>query len=70
LTLTWQPSFVRTAVTNYVIHASGAVTGGRVNVTPSLTGTVGPGTYALRVVATNDDCGTSPPSEVVTVIVP
>ena len=69
LTLTWHPPVSGAAATSYVIHASGALTGSLATVTRSFSGTVGPGTYSLRVVAANE-CGTSAPSNVVTVSVP
>jgi hypothetical protein len=69
LTLTWHPPIAGTAVTHYVIHVSGALTGSVPTVSRSMGGTVGPGTYSLSVVAANE-CGTSAPSEVITVTVP
>jgi predicted phage tail protein len=69
LTLTWQPPVAGTAVTSYVIQASGAVTGSVSTVMRSLTGTVGAGTYTLRVAAVNA-CGTSVPTDPITVTVP
>jgi hypothetical protein len=69
LTLTWNPPVSGAAVTSYVIHASGTITTSLPTVARSVSGTVGPGTYALSVVAANE-CGTSPPTDVVTVTVP
>ncbi len=69
LTLTWHPPVSGAAATSYVIHASGALTGSLSTVTRSFSGTVGPGTYSLSVVAANE-CGTSAPTDVVTVTVP
>jgi len=69
LTLTWNPPVAGAAVTHYVIHASGTFAGSVPTFTRSLTGSVGPGTYSLSVVAANP-CGTSAPSDVVTVNVP
>jgi hypothetical protein len=69
LTLTWNPPVSGAAVTSYVIHASGTITTSLPTVARSVSGTVGPGTYALSVVAAND-CGTSPPTDVITVTVP
>ncbi len=69
LTLTWHPPVAGRAVTHYIVHASGALTGSVSTVTRSLTGTVGPGIYSLSVVAANE-CGTSAPSDVITVTVP
>ncbi len=69
LTLTWNPPLSGAAVTTYVIHASGAVTGSLPTSSRSLSGTVAPGTYTLSVVAANE-CGTSAPTEVITVTVP
>jgi hypothetical protein len=69
LTLTWNPPVSGAAVTSYAIHASGAIDASVPTATRSLTGSVGPGTYSLNVVAVNE-CGTSAPSNVITVIVP
>jgi hypothetical protein len=69
LTLTWNPPVSGAAVTSYVIHASGALTGSLPTFTRSISGTVGPGTYSLSVVAANE-CGTSAPTDVITVTVP
>jgi hypothetical protein len=69
LTMTWHPPVSGAAVTNYVIHASGALTGSLSTVARSFSVSVGPGTYSLSVVAANE-CGTSAPSNVITVTVP
>jgi hypothetical protein len=69
LTLTWQPPVTGSAVTSYMIHASGAFTGSLPMLTRSVQGTVGPGTYTLRVAATNA-CGASVPTDPITVTVP
>ncbi len=68
LTLTWNPPVAGAAVTSYVIHASGTITASLPTLARSVSGTVGPGTYSLSVVAAND-CGTSPPTDVITVTV-
>ena len=69
LTLTWNPPVSGAAVISYVIHASGAITTSLPTVARSVSGTVGPGAYALSVVAVND-CGTSPPTDSITATVP
>jgi hypothetical protein len=69
LTLTWSPPVSGAAVTSYVIQASGTFNGSVPTATRFLSGSVGPGSYSLSVVAVNA-CGTSAPSEVVTVTVP
>jgi Fibronectin type III domain len=68
LALTWSPPISGAAVTSYTIHASGAITASLSTVMRSISGTVGPGTYSLSVVAVNE-CGTSAPTDVVTVTV-
>jgi hypothetical protein len=69
LTLTWNPPVSGTAVTSYVIHASGAFTGSLPTLTRSFSATVGSGTYSVSVVAANT-CGTSAPTDSITVTVP
>jgi hypothetical protein len=69
LTISWNPPVSGSALTNYIVQASGAFTGSIPTFTRSLSGTVGPGTYSLSVAAANA-CGMSAFTNVVTVTVP
>lgn len=65
----WDSPAAGPAPTGYVLNATGDVVGSAVTPGRSMSGTVGPGTYNLTVMATNP-CGTSPASPVQVVTVP
>jgi hypothetical protein len=69
ITVLWDPSASGAAATGYVVHVSGAYAGGFPTAGRSLSGTVIPGTYGLRVSATNP-CGSSPPTAIQIVTIP
>lgn len=69
VTFTWDPPAAGAAPTNYLVSASGSITGSAPTTTRSLSGAVPPGTYTLTVRAVNA-CGQSADSAPQTVTVP
>ena len=69
ITVMWDPAASGPAPTQYVLEVSGAFGGTFATPARTLSGTVGPGIYHLRVSAVNP-CGTSAPTGVQTVTIP
>jgi hypothetical protein len=69
LTVVWDPATSGDAPTSYVLSVSGGFTGSFATLGRTLSGTVGAGTYHLRVGAVNA-CGASATTETQTVVVP
>ena len=65
----WDPPLSGPAPTEYVLQISGSFTGSVVTTGRSLSGVAGPGTYGLRVRATNA-CGSSDLTPQQEVIIP
>ena len=65
----WAPAASGPAPTSYVLYVTGSFVGGFATTGHSLSGTVGPGSYTLAVVAVNA-CGPSAGSPPQTVVVP
>ena len=68
-TSTWAPGTFGVAPTSYVLNVTGLFVGGFSTTGRALSGTVGPGSYTLSVVAVNP-CGASAGSPPQTVVVP
>jgi uncharacterized protein (DUF1800 family) len=69
VSLTWQPSPAGDRPTGYLVDVTGSFVGGFRTPAPALSGTVGPGTYIVRVLAQNA-CGTSAATLPMVVTVP
>ena len=69
ITVLWDPAVSGPAPTGFVLDVTGSFVGSFPTSARSLSGAVGPGTYNLRVSATNP-CGTSTPTAVQSVVVP
>ncbi len=67
--VSWDLAAAGPAPTGFVLNVTGSFVGSIATPTRGLSGTVGPGTYNLSVVA-NNACGASPPSTPVSVTVP
>ena len=67
--LMWQPAATGPAPTSYQLVVTGAISVNVPTSSRSLSGTVGPGTYSINVVAVNT-CGASAPSPVRTIVMP
>jgi len=65
----WAPATAGVAPTGYVLNVTGSFVGGFATSGRALSGTVGPGSYTLSVVAVNP-CGASAPTAAQTVVVP
>ena len=65
----WDPAATGPAPTGYVLSVTGAFAGSFATTARTLSGTVGSGTYGLRVAATNA-CGSSTATAVQTVVIP
>ncbi len=65
----WDPAASGPAPTGYVLNVSGAFVGSFPTTSRMLSGTVGPGSYSLSVLATNA-CGSSPATPVQTISIP
>jgi hypothetical protein len=61
ITVVWDPAASGPAPTSFVLSVTGSFVAAFPTTQRSLSGTVGPGTYTLRVSATNA-CGTSAPT--------
>lgn len=69
ISVAWNPPVSGSAVEGYVVSVTGAYVGSIAVAGRTLSGTVGPGTYALSVAATNR-CGTGPATEAETIVIP
>ncbi len=67
--VTWSPAAGGPAPTSYLLGVTGAFAGGFATTGRALSGTVGPGSYTLSVIAVNP-CGASAASPPQTVVVP
>jgi hypothetical protein len=65
----WDPAASGPATTGYVVSVSGAFVGSFPTTSRTLSGTAGPGSYSLSVLATNA-CGSSQPTPVQTLSIP
>jgi len=65
----WAPGTAGAAPTSYVLNVTGSYVGGFATGGRALSGTVGPGSYTLSVIAVNP-CGQSAPAAPQTVVVP
>jgi hypothetical protein len=65
----WAPAASGPAPTGYRLDVTGSFAGSYATPARAMSGTVGPGSYTLRVVATNP-CGVSAPTASQTVVVP
>jgi Tol biopolymer transport system component len=65
----WKPASTGPAPTGFVVNVTGSFTGSFSTTTRALSGTVGPGSYSLSVVATNA-CGDSAATLAPTITVP
>ena len=65
----WVPGPLGGAPRAYAVAVTGAFEGHFVTAETTLSGSVAPGTYTVTVTAIND-CGASPPTAPVTVVVP
>jgi hypothetical protein len=66
VSLTWQPAASGPPAASYLVSVTGSYVGSFTTVAPSLAGTVGPGTYVVRVQSVNA-CGASAPAPPVTI---
>lgn len=65
----WTPAATGPAPTGYVLDVTGSYVGAVTTTARAMSGSVGPGSYTLAVVATNP-CGSGPATPPLTVVVP